>query len=164
MHFSPLEKRSVFHLGKRVYKTLRNSGPMQILYWYCILIQNDITCKMITYSMYNGFIPLYIEMSKTWNSIFLQCTVKTCKKIGKAVQSRAVYCTNGNGTVMHQSECQNVPVPTGSRECDNTKCQVEWYTSKWTKVKLWVMIALGKKLYLIRLYRVLRHVGNISAI
>lgn len=66
--------------------------------------------------------------------VLFQCSVKTCKKVGKAVQRRAVYCTNGNGTVIRRSKCQNVPVPTGSRECDNADCKVEWITSKWTKV------------------------------
>lgn len=60
--------------------------------------------------------------------------MKTCKKVGKAVQRRAVYCTDGNGTVIRRSKCQNVPVPTGSRECDNVDCKVEWITSRWTKV------------------------------
>lgn len=64
-----------------------------------------------------------------------ECSVKTCKKVGKAVQRRAVYCTDGNGTVIRRSKCQNVPVPTGSRECDNVDCKVEWITSRWTKCK-----------------------------
>ncbi|XP_048736503.2 ADAMTS-like protein 1 isoform X2 [Ostrea edulis] len=64
-----------------------------------------------------------------------ECSIKNCKRIGKAVQHRTVFCTNGNGSSIHRSKCQNIPVPTGSRECENTECEVEWQTSRWTKCK-----------------------------
>ncbi|XP_062588178.1 ADAMTS-like protein 1 [Saccostrea cucullata] len=76
------------------------------------------------------------EFCPQWNvDKWGECSVKTCKRIGKAAQQRAVFCTNGNGTIIHRSKCLNIPVPVGFRECDNEECKVEWQTSRWTKCK-----------------------------
>lgn len=56
-----------------------------------------------------------------------------CKACGLAQETRTAFCASVSGKVYNESFCANHPVPELTRECNETKCEFQWFTSQWSK-------------------------------
>lgn len=56
-----------------------------------------------------------------------------CKACGLAQETRTAFCASISGKIYADSFCADRPPPELTRECTQTKCEYQWFTSQWSK-------------------------------
>lgn len=56
-----------------------------------------------------------------------------CKACGLAQETRTAFCASVSGKVYNETFCANRHLPELTRDCKQTKCEYQWFTSQWSK-------------------------------
>lgn len=56
-----------------------------------------------------------------------------CKACGLAQETRTAFCASISGKVYDKKFCANRHPPELTRDCKQTKCEYQWFTSQWSK-------------------------------